>query len=220
MRRCIGLAVAALSLAACKAPPTRPAAPLPSLTIAQLAAVVAADARRSDAEGGSKIRDQLAADAGRNAQACVERAPRAAACLYYDGIALGLRARAHPLQANEALKAMLELLGRAEAADPEYDQAGPARVRALVLVRAPAWPLGPGDAEAGLASARRAVALRPQYPPNVLALAEALAKTGDTHGAEESYRRARDLSAALPPGSDRDDWLHEADQALRRTPSH
>ena len=48
--------------------------------------------------------------------------------------------------------------------------------------------------------------------------AVALAKTGDTHGAEESYRRARDLSAALPPGSDRDDWLHEADQALRRMP--
>ena len=115
---------------------------------------------------------------------------------------------------------MLELLGRAEAADPEYDQAGPARVQALVLVRAPAWPLGPGVAEAGLASARRAVALRPDYPPNVLALAEALAKTGDAHGAKESYRRARDLSEAWPPGSDRDDWLHEADQALRRTPSH
>ena len=220
MKRCIGVAVAALlSLAGCKAPPSRPAAS-PSLTLEQLAAAVAADARRSDAEKDSKIRDQLAADAGRNAQACVERAPRAAACLYYDGIALGLRARAHPLQANEALKAMLELLGRAEAADPEYDQAGPARVQALVLVRAPAWPLGPGDAEAGLASARRAVALRPQYPPNVLALAEALAKTGDTQGAEESYRRARDLSAALPPGGDRDDWLHEAEHALGRMASH
>ena len=220
MKRCIGVAVAAFSLAGCKAPPSLPAAPPPFLTVEQLAAAVAADARLSDAEGDSKIRAQLAADAGRNAQACLEHAPRAAACLYYDGIALGLRARAHPLQANEALKAMLELLGRAEAADPEYDQAGPARVLALVLVRAPAWPLGPGDAEAGLASARRAVALRPQYPPNVLALAEALAKTGDAHGAEESYRRARDLSAALPPGSDRDDWLHEADQALRRMPSH
>jgi hypothetical protein len=190
------------------------------MTLEQLAAAVAADARRSDAEGDAKIRVQLAADAGRDAQACLERAPRAVACLYYEGIALGLKARAHPLQANEALKAMLELLGRAEAADPEYDQAGPARVQALVLVRAPAWPLGPGDAEAGLASARRAVALRPDYPPNVLALAEALAKTGDTHGAKESYRRARDLSEALPPGSDRDDWLREAEQALGRMASH
>ena len=190
------------------------------MTVEQLAAAVAADARRSDAEKDSKIRDQLAADAGRDAQACLERAPEAAACLYYDGIALGLKARAHPLQANEALKKMLEMLGRAEAADPGYDQAGPARVLALVLVKAPAWPLGPGDAEAGLASARRAVALRPQYPPNVLVLAEALAKTGDAHGAQESYRRARDLSEAWPPGGDRDDWLHEADQALGRIASH
>src|SRR5258708_22718939 len=103
---------------------------------------------------------------------------------------------------------MLELLGRAEAADPEYDQAGPARVQALVLVRAPAWPLGPRDAEAGLASARRAVALRPQYPPNVSALAEALAKTGATQGAEEPYRRSPPLSAALPPSRHRPRRLH------------
>jgi len=184
------------------------------MTVEQLAAAVAADARRSDLETDSKIRDQLAADAMQKAQACLERAPQAAACLYYDGVALGLKARAHPLQAIEALKAMLEALSSAEAADPAYDQAGPARVKALVLIKAPAWPLGPGDAETGLAAARRAVALRPDYPPNVLALAEALAKTGDTHGAQDTYLRARDLIQALPPSRDRDDWLHEADQAL------
>jgi hypothetical protein len=186
------------------------------MTVEQLAAAVAADATRSDLETDSKIRDQLAEDAILNAQACLKRAPQAAACLYCDGIALGLKARAHPLQAGEALKSMLEALGRAEAADPAYDQAGPARVQALVLIKAPAWPLGPGDAEAGLAAAQRAVALRPDYPPNALALAEALAKTGDSHGAQDAYRHARDLIQALPPGRDRDDWLHEADQAISR----
>jgi hypothetical protein len=184
------------------------------MTVEQLAAAVALDAQRSDLATDSKVRDQLAADALQNAQACLERAPQAAACLYYDGVALGLKARAHPLQANEALKSMLDALGRAEAADPAYDQAGPARVKALVLIKAPAWPLGPGDPEAGLAAARRAVALRPDYPPNALALAEALAKNGDVHGARESYRRARELIQALPSSRDRDDWLHEADQAL------
>jgi hypothetical protein len=213
----VGVAVAALTLAGCKTPPL-PVAPPPSMTVEQLAAAVALDARRSDLETDSKIRDQLAADALQNAQACLERAPQAAACLYYDGVALGLKARAHPLQANEALKSMLDALGGAEAADPAYDQAGPARVKALVLIKAPAWPLGPGDVEAGLAAARRAVALRPDYPPNVLALAEALAKTGDVHGAQESYRRARDLVQALPSSPDRDDWLHEADQALGKLP--
>jgi hypothetical protein len=214
VKRCFGVALAALTLAACKTPPPRPAAPQLSMTVEQLAAAVAADARRSDTETDSKLRDQLAADALQNAQACLERAPQAAACLYYDGVALGLKARAHPLQANEALKSMLDALGGAEAADAAYDQAGPARVKALVLIKAPTWPLGPGDAEAGLAAARRAVALRPEYPPNVLALAEALAKTGDTHGAQESYRHARDLIQALPPSRDRDDWLHDANQAL------
>jgi hypothetical protein len=186
------------------------------MTVEQLAAAVAGDAQRSDVENDSSIRNQLAADALRDAQACLERAPHEAACLYYHAIALGLKARAHPLQANEALKSMLEELGAAEAADPEYDQAGPARVKALVLVKAPAWPLGPGDAEAGLASARRAVALRSQYPPNILALAEALAKTGDTHGAQDAYRQARELSQGLPPSRDREDWLRQADQALGR----
>jgi hypothetical protein len=190
------------------------------MSVEQLAAAVEADAQRSDLENDSTIRGQLAADALRNAQACLDHSPQEAACLYYHAIALGLKARAHPLQANEALKSMLEALGAAEAADPDYDQAGPARVKALVLVKAPAWPLGPGDAEAGLASARRAVTLRSQYPPNVLALAEALAKSGDTHGAEDAYRHAKELSQALPPSRDREDWLREADQALgRRAPS-
>ena len=187
------------------------------MTVEQLAAAVVADSRSSELTTDSKIRAQIAADAMQNAQACLERAPQAAACLYYDGVALGLNARAHPLQANEALKAMLDVLGRAEEADPAYDHAGPARVKALVLTKAPAWPLGPGDPETGLAAARRAVALRPEYPPNVLALAEALGKTGDTHGAQDAYRRARDLIQALPPGDDRDDWLHQADQALSKS---
>jgi hypothetical protein len=186
------------------------------MTVEQLAAAVAADARRSDTESDSKIRDQLAADAIQSAQVCLEREPQAAPCLYYAGVALGLKARAHPLQANEALKSMLDRLNSAEVADPAYDNAGPARVKALVLIKAPAWPLGPGDPDAGLAAARRAVALRPDYPPNVLALAEAMAKTGDSHGALDGYRGARDLIQSLPPSPDRNDWLHQADQALSK----
>jgi hypothetical protein len=222
VRRILGAAAAALFLTACQAPAVRFTAPAVSMSVAQLAAAVAEDARRSDAETDAKIRERLAADAGRDAQACLERAPQAAACLYYHAIALGLEARAHPLRAGEALKRMLDALAGAEAADAGIDEAGPARVKALVLIKAPAWPLGPGDAEAGLASARGAVSLKPQYPPNVLALAEALAKTGDTRGAREAYARARELCQALPPSQDRDDWLRQAEQALGRlaAPSH
>jgi len=152
---------------------------------------------------------------GRDADACLSQVPQTAACLYDHAVALGLEARAHPSHAGEVLGSMLDFLTRAESADATYEEAGPARVRALVLIRAPAWPLGPGDAEAGLVAARRAVMLRPRYPPNLLALAEALAKTGDDRGAKENYARAHDAALALPAAADRDEWLREADQGLQ-----
>jgi hypothetical protein len=212
-------AAVVLTVAACA---TRPAPPVPSASsadptsVAALAAAIEAAAKRSDHEPDSKIRGELAAEADRDAQACLAREPQAAACLYGRGIALGLEARVHPIRAGESLSQMLDALGRAESADPNYDDAGPARVRALVLIRAPGWPLGPGDAEAGLAAARRAVSLRPQYPPNLLALAEALAKTGDGNGARDYYTRAHDAALALPAAADRDEWLREAEQGQRK----
>ncbi len=217
MKRCIGAGLVALGLAACKTTSlARPEIPAAPASVEALAAAIAADAERSDHESDSKTRDGLAADAGRNSDACLALAPQAVACLYYHGVALGLEARAHPTRAGELLKSMLDALTAADGADPAYDEAGPSRVKALVLTRAPGWPLGPGDAEAGLVAARKAVMLRPQYPPNVLALAEALAKTGDANGARENYQRARDLAQALPSAADRDDWLRDAEQGLRR----
>lgn len=211
-----GWAILALLLAACAAPlrPSSPPTPAGG-SVDELAAAIAADAKRSDRESDSNARAELAAQAGSAADACLAQAPQAAACLYGRAVALGLEARAHPTRAGELLNKMLADLANAEAIDPGYDEAGPARVRAIVLVRAPGWPLGPGDAEAGLAAARRAASLRPQYLPNLLALAEALEKTGDPN-ARETYERARAAAQALPASEDRDAWLREADEALRR----
>ena len=219
MKRWMGCALLTLSIAGCGAPlrPTASASMATPLgSVDELAAAIAAAARRSDRESDSKIRAELAAEAGRDAEACVAREPQAAACLYGRAVALGLEARAHPTRAGELLNTMLICLANADAADSSYDQAGPSRVRALVLIRAPGWPLGPGDAESGLVAARRAAALRPQYPPNLLAFAEALAKTGDSTGARENYQHARDLAQALPVAADRDAWLHDANEALQR----
>ena len=149
-------------------------------------------------------------------QACLAQQPPEAACLYGRAVALGLEARAHPTRAGELLNNMLDLLTRAESADPNYDEAGPARVRALVLIRAPSWPLGPGDTEAGLLAARRAVTLRPNYPPNLLALAEALARTGDGGSARQYYARAHEAALALPGAADQEEWLRDADQGMQR----
>jgi hypothetical protein len=215
-----------LSAAACATRPESPhqvPAPLPQAppgaepsSVAALAAAIEADSRQSDHATDSKTRTELAAEAGRDAQACLAREPEAAACLYGQAVALGLEARAHPARAGELLNGMLDALARAESADPAYDEAGPARVRALVLIRAPGWPLGPGDAEAGLVAARRAAALKPLYPPNLLALAEALAKNGDANGARENYGKARDAARSLAAAEDRDEWLRQADQGLQR----
>ncbi len=187
-----------------------------SSSVAELAAAIAADAKRSDHAPDASMRVALAADASQDADACLAREPHAAACLYGRGVALGLEARAQPTRAGTLLSQMLDSLTGAEAADAHYDRAGPARVRALVLTRAPGWPLGPGDAAAGLEAARRAVALDPAYPPNVLALAEALEKTGDASGARQVYQHARDEALALPGSADRDDWVRQAEDALRR----
>jgi tetratricopeptide (TPR) repeat protein len=209
-------AAIALLLSACTAT-LKPKRTEPArASVEELAAAVAADSQKSDAASDAKTREQLAADAEANAEACLQLAPQAAACLYYHGIAQGLEARSRPLRANELLKGMLESLSAAQAVDPSYDKGGPDRVKALVLVRAPGWPLGPGDPDAGLSAARRAVQLEPRYPPNLLALAEALSKTGDTAAARENYQRARDLAQAAPATTDREVWLKQADQALQR----
>jgi hypothetical protein len=205
------------ALAACSAPvrPTTPSQPA-DRTPASLAAAVDTSARRSEHEADARVRGELATQAGRDAEECVSRAPETAACQYARGIALGLDAREHPLRASTSLADMLASLARAEAADPHYDSAGPARVRALVLTRAPSWPLGPGDPEEGLTAARRAVALNPEHPPNWLALAEAQTKTGATDAARASYERARDAARALPASQEREEWLTEAQAALAK----
>jgi hypothetical protein len=213
-----------LAVAACATRQPQQPMPSPSVppqtgspsSVTALADAIGIDAKRSDHESDSRIRGELAEEASRSAEACLAQEPQSAACLYGHAVALGLMARAHPTRAGELLSAMLDALARAESVDPGYDEAGPARVRGLVLVRAPGWPLGPGDPEGGLVAARRAVSLRPLYPPNLLGLAEALAKTGDGAGARDSYARAHDAALTLPAGADRDEWLREADQGIQR----
>ena len=218
VRAALVCALVSLTLAGCTLP-KRASGPLPAgapQTVDGLVAAIQSDSARSDSVADGKVRVQLADEATTYADACIAQAPQAAGCLYGRGLALGLEARAHPTSANDALKSMLQALTSADAADPNYDQAGPARVRALVLLRAPGWPLGPGDPDSGLTAARRAVELKPQYPPNLLALGEALAKTEDPAGAHDAYAKARDAAQVWPAGADKDDWLREAEQGLQK----
>jgi len=211
--------LAALALLACTVPP-RPSgqsAP-PQGTSAQLAAGIALDARKIEQESNSGVRAELAAAARRAADACIAAAPQDVACVFGSAVAMGLEAKEHPTRAAALLTQMLATLARAEALDPFYENAGPARVQALVWIRAPGWPLGPGDPERGLAAAQRAAALRPEHPPNWLAVAEGQAKAGAVTEARASYARARETARKLPDSPERADWLKQAEQGLSHLP--
>ena len=137
-------------------------------------------------------------------QWCLRRAPSAAECDYRLAIALGQQARERPSTGHDALGKIVELLHRAIAADPSLDSAGPDRVLSIVLVRAPGWPAGPGDVDAGLLHAVAAVARYPDVASNQLALATALEATGAADRARESYARAFALLSAAQARGDPD----------------
>jgi hypothetical protein len=167
-------------------------------------------------EKDSARRTELAVSSVEAGQWCQRRVPHSATCDFWLAVALGIQAREKRLTADDALKRMVELLRRAAAADPALDEAGPNRVLALVLLRAPSWPLGPGDVEAALDSARRAAGLRPDYPPNQQALGEALRANGQDGAAAftRALTEARRLAASGDP--DAPEWAKESEAALRR----
>ena len=150
------------------------------------------------------------------AQLCGQRAPTNVACDYALAIALGQQARERPATGRDGAAKMIAALRRAIASDPRMDGAGPHRVLALVYLRAPGWPAGPGDAVTGLAEAREAVALAPDHPPNLLALAEALRRNGQPDEARAASLKARDLAHARRAAGDPEaaGWLAEATKSL------
>ena len=105
---------------------------------------------------------------------------------------------------------MVKLLRAAIAAAPRLDDAGPHRVLALVLLRVPGWPVGPGDPGEALDQARAAAGLFPDDAENQLALGGALAANGRDGEAREAYQRAaalagREAAAGDPEGARRRD---------------
>ena len=170
----------------------------------------------SDAAG----RESDAVVAVQAAQWCLRTAPTSAACQYWQGAALGVQARERSSTALDALPRIEEFFRRAADADPEMEDGGPHRALSLLYARAPGWPAGPGDPDRALVESRKAVSLRPDYPPNQLALGEALALTGDRRSSHEAYARALDLakSRQLAGDPDASEWIHEAEKSLRNLP--
>jgi hypothetical protein len=165
-----------------------------------------------------EIAARRAVDAG---QLCEQRAARSSECLYWMAISLGVQARERRSTGLDAVDQMIERLQAVIELDPGLDHGGPRRVLALVYLRAPSWPTGPGDPDLGLDEARRAVAQAPDYPPNLLCKAEALVATEDHEGGRREYQAAAKLAREwLDRGApDAGEWLEEAERYLSRSAS-
>ncbi len=172
----------------------------------------------TDHETEPALREEAARRGAQASQWCVAIAPDLPACSYWLGATVGVQARERPSTGLSALPRIEAAFARAAALDPAYERGGPDRALALLYLRAPGWPTGPGDPEKGLDHARKAIALFPLEPPNLLALAEAQAANGDAAGARatsgEAAARARDRVTA---GDDPDaaESLREAEQRLQ-----
>lgn len=177
-----------------------------------LVCAIRAKAWLAEREKDASVRTDLAVSAVQAGQWCLRREPGSPACKFWLAVALGLQARDRPATVEDGLKRMAQLLREVVREAPLLDEAGPERVLSLLLARAPGWPIGPGDVEESLVQARRAVELRPDYPPNQVALGEALLKNDARVKAQEALDRAIDLATRAPFASDPDapSWMASA----------
>ena len=170
-----------------------------------------------DHETDQLARRDAATSAVQSAQWCGRIEPDNPACAYWLGAALGVQARERRSTGLDALPLIEQAFKKAADTAPSLEEGGPDRALALLYLRAPGWPTGPGDPDLGLTHARKAVQLSPAYPPNQLALAEALKATGDIEESARTYQRALDLSRSRATARDPDasEWIEEAEQALK-----
>ena len=163
-------------------------------------------------------RKELAVEGVQIGQWCRRIHPSVPECTYRLALAVGQQARERTSTATDGLDVMVKLLEEVIAEAPELDFAGGQRVLALVLVRAPGWPTGPGDPEYALEFAETAVKAFPDYPPNQLVLGEALGDNDRRDEAKRALERGVELArASLAVGDpEASDWITRAEEALKK----
>lgn len=109
---------------------------------------------------------------------------------YYKAVFLGLRAQIQEIGGMDLLPDLLASARRAVELDETYDDAGPLVALGTILVKAPAWPHGVGDADEGIEVLEHAVEVS-DYPLNRFMLGSALIETG------QKTAGCRELAAVL-----------------------
>jgi len=171
---------------------------------------------RNDPEAERRL--DASVRAVRAAQWCETTRPEAPECRYWLAAALGVQAEQRRATAFDALPRIVTLFEEASERIPDYERGGPDRALALLLARAPGFPIGPGDADAALERARAAVTRFPDYAPNQAALGEALEGVDRTADALLAWRRAASLAVEAARAGDPDapEWARAAETALSR----
>lgn len=121
---------------------------------------------------------QRAAVARRGSAVCrdwIAREPKTAAAHYYCAMNLGklAEAEAPSLAAYKLVHEVEQEFKTAAELDVNFDHAGPARTLGLLYYQAPGWPLSIGSKRKANEWLERAAQLAPDYPENILNLAEA-----------------------------------------------
>lgn len=164
-------------------------------------------------------RRETATESVSTAQWCSRRDPANPTCSYWLALAVGVQADQRRATADDGLKVMIRSLHSAIERAEGTDHAGPHRVLALVLLRAPGWPVGPGDPDTALVHAKRAAELFPDFAPNWLALGEALRDTQQPALSVSAYRCALQAAAAQEAHPDSPVWTQEAHAELAGSPA-
>ena len=140
-----------------------------------------------------------------------------AAAHYYLAMNKGQLARSETLGALKLVHDMEHEFQAAAGLEPDIDFAGPARGLGLLYRDAPGWPVSIGNRPKARNFLENAVTLAPDYPENILNLAESYLKWGDNAGAKKELKRLDDLWSAAQKSLTGQHWeLSWADWTNRR----
>jgi hypothetical protein len=165
---------------------------------------------KADFQDKSDHRVELC-EQGYEAARRVSRGPDDAEAAYLQAVNLGLYVQAKGLTAVGRLSELVKLL-KVAGQQPQIDDGGPLRVLGLLYVKAPAWPVGPGDLDLGLDLLKKASESYPEHPLNRLFYAEALIADGQKGQARTELERARALSTPQRFGEWAARWQDQANK--------
>ncbi|MFQ5602118.1 MAG: tetratricopeptide repeat protein [bacterium] len=130
------------------------------------------------------------------ASRAIQSAPARVEGYYYRAIATGLFAREKMAAARTAMTAMRSDALKAIAIDAAFDQGGPHRLLGALYMRAPGAPSGIGSRRLALSHLKAACEFAPDFPENLLFLAELYIKLKQLSEATELLQKVRSLTSS------------------------